>query len=121
MGNLERGITIEIEDPDNEDEMMEVTLRTSFELCPTCEGSGVSCGGLVFTQSDFDEDPDLRQNLAEGLYDRPCHECNGLRVIEVVDEDQPYYEQYLRQEQARADYEAERRSEMRYCYGRDYY
>jgi hypothetical protein len=114
-------IVIEIDNPDNEDETIEVELRTVFEVCPTCEGRGVSWpAGLVFTQSDFEEDPDLRENIASGMYDQSCRECRGLRVIEVVDEEDPHFEEYCKQQEAIAACDAEWRSEMRYCYGYDY-
>lgn len=112
-----KGITFEVEDPNDDEMMMEVTLRTHFVLCSTCQGSGVSTGGLVFTQSDFEEDPDLRESLVRGDYDRQCHDCGGLRVTEEVDEDDPHYEAWCRYEQAGADLRAEEASERRYCYG----
>jgi len=71
------------------DEDREIPVR--FEVCGTCEGKGthvhpgVDSHGL--TQSDFDEDPDFREDYFHGKYDVVCNECKGRRVVPVPDEE----------------------------------
>ena len=68
----------------------ETTLRVPerFEVCDRCEGRGVHdheafSNGL--TASDFDEDPDFREDYMRGAYDVRCSECGGQRVVAVPD------------------------------------
>ncbi len=62
-------------------------------VCPCCNGRGSTTFGwhsddaAVFTQEDFDEDPDLRENLMGRSYDKVCPECKGDNVVDVLDED----------------------------------
>jgi hypothetical protein len=73
------------------DEQITVALRR--EKCPGCNGKGTTVFGwpasdaAVFTGDDFDQDPDLGENLAAGLYDQPCPECDGNQIVTVLDED----------------------------------
>ena len=65
-------------------------LPTHKEVCSRCRGEGVHdhpafSNGL--TQEDFDEDPDFLEDYRAGVYDVPCEECRGLRVVDVIDED----------------------------------
>lgn len=68
---------------------IEVVLK--WEVCPTCEGRGshvnpsIDAHGL--TAEDFSEDPDFREDYMRGLYDQPCNECHGRRVVPVMDPD----------------------------------
>lgn len=60
-------------------------------LCPCCNGTGTTTFGwhsddpAVFTQSDFEEDPDLYYELREGAYDKTCPECGGRNVVDAID------------------------------------
>jgi hypothetical protein len=74
----------------------EIKLPTKKEVCWSCNGEGtttshVECDGGGFTSSEWAEacydDPDFADHYMSGVYDRPCNECEGLRVIDVVDED----------------------------------
>lgn len=67
---------------------IEYEVPGKFELCPRCEGAGKHDhpafeNGL--TQSDFEEDPDFREEYLAGRYDVPCEECHGQRVVVVPD------------------------------------
>lgn len=68
----------------------EVELPVVFEVCGTCNGKGshvnpsIDSNGL--TASDFDEDPDFRENYMSGMYDVTCNECGGKRVVPILDE-----------------------------------
>lgn len=68
-------------------------IRLKNSLCPCCGGDGTTTFGwhsddpAVFTEDDFMEDPDLHENLVSGLYAKTCPECDGDRVVKVLDED----------------------------------
>jgi len=69
---------------------LEVKLPSKFEVCPTCEGKGThvnpAIDGQGLTVEDFDEQgPEFKADYFAGVYDVACHECNGLRVVMVVD------------------------------------
>lgn len=67
------------------------TLEVPFvyEVCPLCQGRGthknpsIDCCGL--TREDFDDDPDFREDYASNLYDVPCNQCYGKRVVPKID------------------------------------
>jgi len=73
--------------PEDHDGIFE--LATRFEVCDLCRGSGhvvnpgIDCGGL--TQEDFDEDPDFAEDYLSGVYDQPCPQCHGNRVVPNVE------------------------------------
>jgi hypothetical protein len=67
---------------------VEATVPARFEVCDRCEGRGTHdhpafSNGI--TSSDFDEDPDFREDYMRGAYDVSCSECRGLRVVAVPD------------------------------------
>jgi len=74
---------------------IELSLPGKFEVCPGCEGHGTRlCEGMrgeAYTTEEFYESFDDEQ--AEeyfkrgGRYDVTCEECQGARVIAVVDEE----------------------------------
>lgn len=68
---------------------------TKYEVCPECRGKGASSAYLgAFTAEDVDElGPEWMEDYTAGRYDRPCQECNGLRVVEILDRDQATPEQ----------------------------
>jgi DnaJ-class molecular chaperone len=99
----------------------EIELPTRFALCPSCEGRGatshhVECDGGGFTSSEWaEQDEDFREDYLAGRYDRPCDACNGLRVIEVVDEsrlDRRTRKAWRDQCRDDADHDAIRRAEI---------
>lgn len=101
----------------DEGEEVEITIRTKYEVCHVCEGRGTAWPkGLHFTQSDFEEDPGLREQIAGGWYDRQCYNCHGLRVEEVADEEDPNYTIYQDWQEAEWAYQRECEYEMRYGY-----
>jgi len=59
-------------------------VRTEFEVCGECRGSGqvvnpsIDCCGL--TEEDFYDDPDFHEDYMSGRYDVTCPNCNGKRV-----------------------------------------
>lgn len=78
-------VSIEIEPYVEED--TEVPFK--YEVCPTCNGKGthvnpsIDCNGL--TREDFDEDPDFAEDYFKGIYNVPCYECGGRRVVPEMD------------------------------------
>ena len=75
----------------NEDGESEyIRLPARYEVCPRCEGRGKhvnpSIDGHGLTSEDF-EDPEFREDYFRGVYDVACHECRGVRVVRVLDED----------------------------------
>jgi len=81
--------TLRDPDGDGDEEWGEVPCR--YDVCPTCQGRGrhvnpsVDCDGL--TADDFAEDPDFATDYLDGCYDVPCFECDGNRVVVVLDRD----------------------------------
>jgi hypothetical protein len=66
-----------------------IKLPTRKEVCPRCRGEGkhdhpAFSNGI--SQEEFEEDPDFADNYHAGVYDVQCTECNGLRVVDVIDE-----------------------------------
>lgn len=102
------------------DEGDEVTLDCVYEVCHHCEGKGKmvnpAIDGHGFTRRDFDEDPGFYEDYISGVYDIPCPECKGKRVIPVPcrftnsEENLKAYDKYcLEEETYRAECEMERR------------
>jgi len=83
-------ITVYYEDENGEREETHI-LPAKFEVCSRCMGSGVHDGPSVaggFTQSEWaDFDGEDREDYLSGKYDVTCEECQGVRVVPVVDED----------------------------------
>ena len=103
----------------------ETVVPAEYEICDACRGTGVTTrhierDGGGFTASEWAEecyeDPDFAEDYLSGVYDRPCPECQGVRVIPVPrwTEDlellrvavEDYYDQQRR-------WEHERRAEKR--------
>lgn len=118
-------ITIKMfsEDGDVEED---IKVPSCFEVCSTCEGCGtdrgrsVECDGGGFTASEWaEQDDDFKQDYLKGVYDKPCEYCKGLRVVQVIDRDRAdpdlieRYDNHMREE---AEYQAERRAEIRMGY-----
>lgn len=65
------------------------TPPTRHEVCSTCHGHGSTSAHLgAFTADDlWALGNEFREDYAAGWYDRPCPDCEGLRVVLVLDED----------------------------------
>jgi len=68
----------------------EATLPAKKEVCPRCRGKGThvnpSIDGNGITSDEMEELGDeFLESYLSGVYDVKCHECNGLRVVDVID------------------------------------
>lgn len=109
---------------DDYEEIIEVP--SEYVVCPTCRGSGSTVFGwgkrdaAVFTYEDFEQDPDLKDDLLNGIYNKSCPECNGLRVISVIIEERfkqqnpEKYELWLNQEKEMIELRQLEEMERRY-------
>ena len=84
--------TIRFTTCDDEGYDVERELPAKYEVCPRCRGAGKhtnpNIDGNGITASEWAEwDDDEREGYFTGRYDVTCHECGGLRVVLVVDED----------------------------------
>lgn len=65
------------------------SLPMHKEICDVCRGEGKivnrSIDGNGLSPNDYDLDEDFWDGYRSGHYDVICDECNGLRVIDVVD------------------------------------
>lgn len=100
---------------------IEATLK--WEVCPTCEGRGSHVNPSIdshgLTAEDFAEDPDFKEDYMRGLYDQPCNECHGRRVVPVIDperNDAKLIKALERWERNEAASRYERQCEMRMGY-----
>jgi len=102
-----------------EDYDEEVELPACYEVCPECEGRGVHDHPAFrngISAEGFAEDPDFREDYFRGHYDVPCSECDGKRVVLVVDESKLSAAQLERYQEWQADdiaYRSERAAEQR--------
>lgn len=67
----------------------EVFLPTKRALCSRCDGRGVHDHEAFsdgITMGEFAEDPDFHEAYMRGAYDVKCSECNGERVVTLIDE-----------------------------------
>ena len=84
-------------------------VRCEYEVCPLCEGKGthvnpsIDSGGI--SGEDFARDPDFYEDYVNGVYDVPCNECNGKRVVPVCADD-AMRETIDKKIQDEADYQA---------------
>jgi hypothetical protein len=81
-------LTIEIEEVvDEEPTVLVVPAR--FALCPTCVGHGHHVNPGVddegISAQEFYDDPDFYEAYRSGMYNVTCYECDGERVVPVVD------------------------------------
>lgn len=61
------------------------------EVCPRCRGNGAitnpNIGAITSEEWERDWDYEERENYFAGVYDVDCPECNGMRVVNVIDTD----------------------------------
>ena len=99
----------------------DVKLPSKFVVCDRCQGRGVhDCweGGMTGDEM-AEQGPEFMDDYLDGMYDKACTVCNGLRVIEVVDRDRLTADLKARYDvsvQEQADWEAELAHERRYGY-----
>lgn len=111
-------ITIKTDEGDEQ----EIELPTKKEVCFRCHGEGthvnpnVDGHGISAEEWANDWEEEEREAYFSGRYDVTCEECNGLRVVDVVDEEalspteRKAYEDWCDSEAAyRAECAAERR------------
>lgn len=81
--------TVELETEDGEFEG--VTVPVKYQVCETCNGKGSHVNPSIdshgISAEEFAEDPDFKRDYLSGMYDQPCNECGGRRVVPVVDEE----------------------------------
>jgi hypothetical protein len=70
----------------NEGDEEEITLSLEWALCPTCEGNGSHVNPSIdsngITASEMRElGDDFREEYFSGVYDIPCNQCKGEKVI----------------------------------------
>lgn len=60
-------------------------------VCPKCRGNGThvnpSVDGHGLTAEDFADDPDFAESYFSGVFDVVCKRCDGLRVVDEIDQD----------------------------------
>ena len=70
---------------DDDGDEIETEFAIKFCVCQRCRGKGSHCNpsidGNGLTREDFAEDPDFAEDYFRGVYDLPCHECDGRRVV----------------------------------------
>jgi len=73
-------------------DMMVLTINgvpydAEYTVCPTCDGRGTHVNPDIdrhgLSHTDFDQDPDFREDYMRGVYDIECTTCKGQRVILV--------------------------------------
>ncbi len=105
---------------DDEDQLVEVNLPSTFEVCRRCSGHGVhDCweGGMTADERS-EQGLEFADDYAAGMYSVTCTTCNGLRVVEVVDRRLAPTEllaRYDAAERDRLEYEAMAAAERKYC------
>lgn len=71
-------------------EFLGVFLPFKSIVCPRCNGTGKHVNPAIdehgLTHEDFSEDPDFAESYFSGVYDVRCELCQGMNVIQEVDE-----------------------------------
>lgn len=88
-------MTINLDLFDEDGSEFSVTLPAKYGVCTECEGHGTimnpSIAEHAYSMEEFMEsyDEEEREHYFKrgGMYDIPCTECKGARVVDVVDED----------------------------------
>jgi hypothetical protein len=76
----------------DEGEPLDCVFPFKFDVCGTCDGKGKHVNPSIdsegITGSEMEElGPEFMEDYMGGVYDVPCAECGGQRVVPVVDED----------------------------------
>lgn len=106
--------------------VFEVSVPSERIVCYDCHGDGTELGhglkGVSFSSEEMNDDPDFSESYFSGEFDQPCSTCNGLRVLDVVDEKQMtkkmlerYWRRIERDRREEADERAEQRHFARAC------
>jgi len=112
---------VEIINDDGDEE--EIALPIEFEVCPMCSGKGkhvhpdIDGHGISMDEWNDEWSYEEQEAYMSGGYDVTCYECNGKRVIPVIDEkkaDSKALKQWDDQQRAIAELEAEERAERRF-------
>jgi hypothetical protein len=97
-------------------------IPACYTVCPRCHGNGkhvnpsIDGHGISGDDECWDDD-DFREMYFGGGYDVTCEECDGVRVVLVVDEDRASAEQlahYGKHQEAEWEDEAMARMERMY-------
>ena len=81
------------DDEGNYHEDEEVEVRVVFDICPTCLGIGhyvnpsIDSHGICADEWTDEWDEDEKDRYFSGGFDITCVECDGNRVVPVVDEE----------------------------------
>ena len=88
--NLDTRRMVAIAELPDEWDTVEVEVPFRFVVCPTCDGTGHHVNPSVdahgISPEEFAEDPDFAEDYMSGVYDVPCYECDGQRVVPEPDE-----------------------------------
>jgi hypothetical protein len=115
---MQATITVTSDDGDTE---WDEEVPFNYGVCPTCDGTGshvnpsVDAGGI--SAEDFYEDPGFAEDYMAGVYNVPCYQCKGRRVVPVMARDnvKPEILALLdAEEEAREESRFVRESERRY-------
>lgn len=113
---------------DDDGDECSAELPARHEVCGRCEGHGThlreAIGSYAYSREEFEEsfDEEEREEYFRrgGRYDVTCSECNGKRVVVVVDEEacrsheqKALLKAYREAERERLQSEAEDRETMR--------
>jgi hypothetical protein len=102
----------------DEGDEIELEIRSKKVVCWQCRGEGThvdpAIDGHGITQEEMDRlGPEFLEDYLRGMFDVPCQECNGLRVLDEPDPEDPNYALWEQDMTDEADYRAEREAEMR--------
>jgi hypothetical protein len=82
-------LKIKWETENDQGEEVVIEFPGKYRVCPTCGGKGTAMTKTLresaFTREDFENDPDFAEMYFNGGYDATCDECDGERVILVLD------------------------------------
>lgn len=90
-------LVVEVEAEDGGTEEREFPAK--YEVCSTCDGKGshvnpsIDSHGIGAEEWDRDWDDESREGYFSGAYDVRCAECDGARVVPVLDEERATPEQ----------------------------
>lgn len=92
-------------------------IKCHWEMCDLCEGKGTHVSPSVdshgISAEEFYDDPDFAESYFSGVYDVPCAECGGRRVMWVPNTNDPNIKEYEEAVQSHYDYLGEMEAERR--------